>query len=91
MDKFDLKRLFCEWPDGMPRRGVLITSLDDQIPFSGFLTHEGILLIERKTPDTMGSRIAIVPYENIAGIKLTDVVDPKVFKNLGFAGALERK
>jgi hypothetical protein len=33
----------------------------------------------------------IVPYENIAGVKLTDVVDPKVFKNLGFAGALERK
>ena len=91
MDKFDLKRLFCEWPTKMPRRGVLITSQDEQIPFSGFLTQQGLLLIERKTPDTLGSRIVILPYENIVGLKLTDVVSPKLFQDLGFAGSLKQK
>lgn len=91
MDKFDLKKLFCEWPIKMPRQGVLITSRDEQIPFAGFLTHQGLLLIERKTPDTMGSRIVILPYENIAGVKLTDVVSPKLFRDLGFEGSLKHK
>ena len=91
MDKFDLKKLFCEWPTEMLRRGVLVTTQNEQIPFSGFLTHQGLLLIERTTPDTMGSRIVILPYENIVGVKLTDVVSQKLFQNLGFAGALKRK
>jgi hypothetical protein len=90
MDKFDLKRLFCEWPAKMPRRGVLITSQNEHIAFSGFLTHQGLLLIERRSPDTMGSRIVIFPYENIVGLKLTDVVSPKLFENLGFAGSLKQ-
>ena len=91
MDKFDLKRFFCEWPEKLPRRGVLVTSQDDQIPFSGFLTQQGLLLIERTTPDSMGARVVILPYENVAGLKLVDVVSPKLFKDLGFAGILKSK
>lgn len=75
----------------MPRRGVLITSRDEQIPFSGFLTQQGLLLIQRKTPDALGSRIVILPYENIAAVKLTDVVSPKLFQGLGFEGSLKEK
>jgi hypothetical protein len=88
MDNFNLKKLFCEWPSEIPRRGVVITSREEQIPFSGFLTQQGLLLIARPTPDTTGARIVILPYENIAGVKLTDVIDPKLFQNLGFAGSL---
>jgi len=91
MDKFDLKKLFREWPAEMPRRGVLITTRDEQIPFSGFLTQEELLLVERKTPDTMGSRIVILPYGNISSVKLTDVVSPKLFQDLGFVGSLKQK
>ena len=91
MDKFDLGKLFHEWPTEMPRQGIVVTSQDEQIPFSGFLTHEGVLLLERKTPDAMGSRIVFIPYENIVGVKLTDVVSPKVFEKLGFAGTLKTK
>ena len=89
MDKSGLQKFFCEWPTEMPRRGVLITSRDEQIPFSGFLTQRGLLLIQRKTPDALGSRIVILPYENIAGVKLTDVVSPKLFQDLGFEGSLK--
>ncbi len=91
MDKFDLKRLFCEWPDKMPRRGILVTSQDEQLPFSGFLTHHDLLLLERTTPDSMGARIVILPFENLGGVKLTDVVSPKLFKELGFQGSLASK
>ena len=91
MDKFDLKNLFFEWPKEMPRQGIVATSQDDQIPFSGFLTHEEVLLLERKTPDAMGARIVFLPYENIASVKVTDVVSPKLFGNLGFTGALKKK
>ncbi len=91
MDKFDLKRLFYEWPDKMPRRGIVITAQDEQIPFSGFLTQQGLLLIERTTPDSMGARIVMLPFDNLVGVKLTDVVSPKIFKELGFQGALKSK
>jgi hypothetical protein len=80
------KDLFCRWPEGMLRRGVLVTAFDEQIPFVGFWTSETFLLIERQTPDTLGARMVVLPYENIRALKVTDVVKPKTFRALGFEG-----
>ena len=84
----DWKQLFRAWPADMPRRGIVITSWNEQIPFDGFLTNAGFLLVCRPTPDTLGSRMLILPFEQLAGVKLTDVVRARVFQPLGFTGTL---
>jgi len=86
-----MKALFCGWPSDMPRRGVLLTSLNEQIPFSGFMTSENLLLLERTTPDSMGARTIIIPYENVAMVKLTDPAKVKALRGMGFEAEVPKK
>lgn len=80
------KECFSRWPDDIPRRGVLVTSYDEQILFSGFMTGAALLLVERAAPDTVGARQVLIPYGNIVAIKITDVVKTRAFQELGFEG-----
>jgi hypothetical protein len=84
----DWKQFFRTWPAEMPPRGIVVTSWNEQIPFEGFLTNEAFLLVCRQTPDTLGSRMLVLPFEQLAGVKLTEVVRAKVFQSLGFTGTL---
>jgi len=77
---------FLRWPQDLPRRGILVTHLNDQIPFSDFQASDGMLLVERQTPDSMGARKVLVPYSAIAALKFTDVLKAKVFAPMGFGG-----
>ncbi len=79
---------FLKWPKEMPRRGVLVTSFGEQIPFDGFLTTDTLLLVERRTPDTIGARKLILSYDQVLAIKLVDVVKSKVLNAAGFVGDL---
>ncbi len=81
------RELFAAWPEGMPRRAVAVTQLNEQIPFSGFQVGEAFLLLERTTPDSLGARMVVVPYEQIAALKLTEVVKTKSLRSLGFQTA----
>lgn len=83
------KQFFAAWPKELAPRGVLVTKFQEQIPFEGFLASEGMLLIERKTPDTIGARKVLTPFDEIAAIKFVDVVRGKLFEPLGFAGKLK--
>ena len=76
--------VFRGWPAELPRRGVLIATFGEQIPFSGFSAAEAFLLVERQSPDTTGARMILLPYSNILGLKIVDVVKAKVFQPLGF-------
>jgi hypothetical protein len=78
------KKCFCNWPAELPKRGVLVTSYDEQIPFDGFLTSEHLLLVERRTPDTSGARQILIGYQSIVAVKITDVVKVKAFLAMGF-------
>lgn len=80
------RECFTNWPEKIGRRGVLVTSLGEQIPFNEFMTSESLLLIERTTPDTVGTRKLLVPYETIALLKIIDVVGTEQFFPLGFEG-----
>lgn len=82
------KHLFQNWPQETPRRGILVTKLNEQIPFSGFLVSEAFLLAQRQTPDSLGARTVILPYEEVAVLKFVDVVKSAVFGRLGFEGKL---
>lgn len=78
------KDVFCNWPVEMPRRGVLVAAFGEQIPFSNFTTSEGFLLLERHSPDAMGARMILLPYDAVLGLKIVDVIKAKAFQSFGF-------
>jgi len=80
------KGFFCTWPAEIARQGLLVTSFGEQVPFSGFMTGETFLLIERKTPDPSGARAIVLPYDEVVALKITDVLKPKAYRSFGFEG-----
>ncbi len=84
MDAQDSWRsLFENWPESIPRQGMLVTSFQETIPFVNFLV-SGILLVERDKPDTYGSRKVFVAYEAISGLKLATPMELANFRVMGF-------
>ena len=79
---------FENWPSKMARRGMLVTSFGEQIPFCSFSTKGGLLAIQRGTPDSMGARQLVMPYSEISSLKITDVVPGEAFIEAGFVGEL---
>jgi hypothetical protein len=79
--------VFQSWPAGVPRRGVVVTTLNEQIPFAEFLITPVLLLLDRAAPDSMGARKVIVPFGQIAAVKITEVVKNSAFAGLGFQAA----
>jgi hypothetical protein len=78
------KQFFLKWPAEVERRGIVVTSFNEQVPFSGFAIGEAMLLLERATPDTVGARKIILGWEQIAAVKITEVVKTKSFQAAGF-------
>ncbi|MGQ0636666.1 MAG: hypothetical protein ACT4QC_18805 [Planctomycetaceae bacterium] len=78
------RMLFEGWPSSLPRRGLLITTFGEAIPFVGYLLSPGIVLLDRDRPDTMGARKVLVAFDNIAALKITDVIELDRFQTLGF-------
>ena len=75
---------FSRWPADLPHHGILVTAFSEQITFSAFWISEKFLMLERQTPDSMGARTIILPYNQILALKITDVVKPRQFKVAGF-------
>lgn len=84
LDTRNWREFFHNWPVGVPQRGVLITMLNEQIPFAAYVSSEDMLLIERPSPDAIGARRVLVPFSQISGLKFTDVIDVKHFRTVGF-------
>lgn len=78
------RNLFETWPASMPRRGMVITTFGEAIPFVGYLLTEGIVLLERDRPDTLGARKVLLSYDSIAALKITDVIELDRFQVMGF-------
>jgi hypothetical protein len=81
------KSLLDNWPPGIARAGVIVTTLNDQIPFDAFMHTAAFMMVERKTPDTLGARKIIIPLSGIASIKFVEVMGSQAFVPWGFAGA----
>ncbi len=76
--------MFENWPNSVPRRGLLITMFGESIPFVSYMMAGGILLLERDRPDSMNARKVMIAYDAIAAVKITDVVEMANFVALGF-------
>ena len=80
------REYFENWPRELRRRGVIITSFNEQIQFVEFYTSPNILVIQRSAPDTVGARMVMVPFGGILGLKIADVLRSEDLNSLGFAG-----
>lgn len=79
-------QLFSKWPDGLAHRGLITTTLDELIPFKGFMLSDDMLVLERTTPDPSGTRFILLGYESIVAVKLIDAPSESNLAGLGFAG-----
>ncbi|MBX3437844.1 MAG: hypothetical protein KF861_10160 [Planctomycetaceae bacterium] len=76
--------LFEGWPAGFPTQGILITSFQEAIPFTGFMISEGMIVLDRDKPDSSGARKVILAYDVIAALKITSTFELDRFQELGF-------
>jgi hypothetical protein len=80
------KTFFNNWPAGIQRRGVLVTCLNEAIPFKGFMIKEDVLLLDRNNPDSMGARFILVDFAAVNSVRLIDPLKESVFAGAGFLG-----
>lgn len=78
------RALFENWPEAIPRKGIVVTIFNEPIPFASFLLSGGILLLERDRPDTIGARKVMLAYDSISAVKITDVIEMDRFQVMGF-------
>lgn len=78
------RTLFENWPESIPRQGLLVTSFNETIPFRDFLISGSIVLIERETPDSQGARKVLVAYSAILALKIANPMELARFQVMGF-------
>lgn len=85
MDSGDAWRmLFDNWPESIPRQGMIVTAFQESIPFLDFLVSPTIVLLDRGKPDSSGARKILLPFSQIAALKLAGIQDMKDFQAMGF-------
>jgi hypothetical protein len=82
------RRLFEQWPVGLPQRGLVVNRLDEQIPFKSYMLRGEIVLLERTNPDTLGARFLLVPFTEVSLVKLIDPLKQELLEAAGFRGKL---
>jgi len=85
------KSVFNDWPTGISKRGIVVTSFNEAIPFKGFMIKEDLLLLERNNPDSLGARFVLLDFNVINCVKLTDPLKEPVFAAAGFVGKLAKE
>ena len=83
--------VFTNWPAAIPRRGVLVSTLNEAVPFKGFLTKGDTLLLERTNPDALGTRFIVLAFDAIHMLKLADPLKESVFAAAGYQGKLTKE
>lgn len=78
------RSLFEGWPEAIPREGMIVTQLNETIPFVGFMVSGGLLVVERDKPDQFGTRKVILPYSQVAAVRLSTTLELQRFASMGF-------
>jgi hypothetical protein len=82
--------VFTNWPAALAKRGVVVSTLNEQVPFKSFLVKGDTVLLERTNPDAIGARFIILAYDAIHMIKITDPLKESVLTAAGYAGQLAK-
>ena len=78
------ENFFSNWPASLARKGVVQTVLNEAMPFKNYWIKDGMLLIERVTPDAMGARFVLLSFEVINLVKFTDPLSAAEIAEAGF-------
>jgi hypothetical protein len=84
------KDVFNNWPAALPKRGVIVSMLNEQVPFKSFLVKGDTVLLERTNPDAIGARYIVLAYDAIHMLKITDPLKESVLTAAGYAGQLAK-
>ncbi|NOY40942.1 MAG: hypothetical protein GXP26_03770 [Planctomycetes bacterium] len=79
------RSFLTNWPAEFQRRGVLLSVLNETIPFNNFWLQDEMILIERKNPDTSGARFILITFDRIDSVRLIDPVSESAIAKAGFA------
>jgi len=80
------QEVFAKWPEKLPKRGIVLSTLNEMTPFKSFLIKGDMLLLERTNPDPAGARYIFVGFDAIHMVKLIDPLREEVFTSSGFVG-----
>ena len=78
------REMFENWPKTFPKVGVLIPSFGEPVAFNDFRINEGILLVQRERPDTIGARKLMISFTAILALKIVDVEPLDHYETMGF-------
>lgn len=78
------RSLFENWPETIPREGIVVTRFQESIPFVSFLISGSIVLLERDRPDGSGARKVMLAYDSISALKITSPIEMARFQVMGF-------
>lgn len=78
------RSLFENWPDSVPRTGLLVAAFGETIQFRDFLISGSLLLLEREVPDSQGARKVMLGYDAILAVKITSPMELARFQVMGF-------
>ena len=79
------KSFFIDWPAELPRSGVLLTNLNEAMPFRNFWLKDGLLMLERTVPDALGGRFLLLGFEVINSVKFISPLTEDTIAKAGFA------
>lgn len=79
-----MHQLFAEWPAAIERKGTVITSWGDSVPFVDYMLNGDLLLLIRSQPDAHGTRRLIMSINDVNGIRIMEAIDPHRFQAMGF-------
>ena len=80
----DILRILAQWPAAIPRRGSIVTSFGDTIPFEDYMLTRDLVLLIRAQPDAHGTRRVIMKVEDILAIRFADAIEAERFTAMGF-------
>jgi hypothetical protein len=78
------KTFFTEWPADFPSGGVIVSTLNEVIPFRKFWIKDDLLLLERNAPDANGGRFVIFAFDAVNSIKFVNPMTDLLITNAGF-------
>lgn len=79
---------FSDWPEQIPKRGIIVTRQNEASPFKAFMIRGEFLMLERVSPDSLGGRFLVLPFEEVAVVKFTDPLKQPDLQAAGFVGKL---
>ena len=83
--------VFTDWPAGIPHRGIVVSTINESVPFKGFMIKGDTLLLERNNPDALGARFVLLAFDAINCLKFVDPLKESVFTAAGFTGKFAKE